>query len=111
MNDITRPIATETGVYDDGRAVSVKSDNGSSTSAHIKTDIHTDNSTNKPMPYIVLAIALSVLSMAVSYVATREAQLIERETRVMEDDLKYIRAYLSARGIEVPANHEHAEDK
>lgn len=42
-------------------------------------------------------------------VAERQ-RLTERETRIMQDDLKYVRSYLSARGINIPANHEEAEE-
>lgn len=62
--------------------------------------------------------AASVVAMGVAFHAlgraenaTDQARLMERETRIMQDDLKYIRSYLSARGIKVPANHEEAEEK
>ncbi len=54
-----------------------------------------------------IAVAISIMG---SISANERARLTERETRIMQDDLKYIRAYLSARGIEVPANHEEAEE-
>jgi len=66
---------------------------------------------------VVLAVA-SLVAIAVAFQADQrseramdQARLIERETRIMQDDLKFVRAYLSARGIAVPANHEEAEEK
>jgi hypothetical protein len=58
-----------------------------------------------------LAIVMMVLAVAISFVALMYAMHAERESRIIEDDTKYIRAYLSARGIHIPANHEEAEDK
>lgn len=58
----------------------------------------------------VLASAAFVVSILGWISANEKARLTERETRIMQDDLKFIRAYLSARGIHVPANHEEAEE-
>ena len=59
----------------------------------------------------------AVLSMGIAFhavgradMALEEAKLMERETRLMKDDLKYIRAYLSARGIHIPQDHDEAEE-
>lgn len=68
--------------------------------------------------FVPLLVGIAILSgvafgiSIVGYMSTLEmARITERETRVMEDDLKFIRAYLNARGIEIPANHEEAEEK
>jgi hypothetical protein len=67
--------------------------------------------------FVPLLVGIAILAgvafgiSIVGYQSTQEmARITERETRVMEDDLKFIRAYLNARGIEVPANHEEAEE-
>lgn len=56
----------------------------------------------------------SVLMLPKMYEGRMEAmsdqnRILEREVRVMQDDFRYIRAYLSARGV--PLNHEEAEGK
>jgi hypothetical protein len=70
--------------------------------------------TSRLMPAIILIGLLSSAALAISIVgwiaANDKAALTERETRIMQDDLKYIRSYLSARGINIPANHEEAEE-
>lgn len=67
------------------------------------------------LPALILVGILAGIAVAISIMgviaANEKARITERETRVMEDDLKYIRAYLSARGIEVPADHDEAEEK
>lgn len=50
-----------------------------------------------------------IMGLVFGFAALIIATISERETRIMQDDLKYIRAYLSARGINIPANHEEAE--
>lgn len=66
------------------------------------------------LPAIMIVGALAAAALAISIVgwiaANDKAALTERETRIMQDDLKFIRSYLSARGIHVPANHEEAEE-
>lgn len=74
----------------------------------------------KLMPILVVVsilAAAALVGVAMSFQANErseramdQARLMERESRIMQDDLKYIRAFLSARGIEVPANHEEAEE-
>lgn len=74
----------------------------------------------KLMPVLVVVSILAAAALAgvaMSFQANErseramdQARLMERETRIMQDDLKYIRAFLSARGINVPANHEEAEE-
>lgn len=58
----------------------------------------------------LVGVAMSFQANERSERAMDQARLMERESRIMQDDLKYIRAFLSARGIEVPANHEQAEE-
>jgi hypothetical protein len=66
------------------------------------------------LPAILFVGLIAAAALAISivgYIAANEkAALTERETRIMQDDLKYIRSYLSARGIQIPANHEEAEE-
>lgn len=59
----------------------------------------------------LISIGFSVLAMERAERAIDTARMMERENRIMQDDLKFVRAYLSARGIDVPANHEEAEEK
>ena len=70
--------------------------------------------TSRLLPAIIFIGLLSGAALAISVVgwisANDKAALTERETRIMQDDLKYIRSYLSARGIQIPANHEEAEE-
>lgn len=58
---------------------------------------------------VAMGVAFHALGRAEN--AVDQARIMERETRIMQDDLKYIRAFLSARGIEIPSNHEQAEEK
>jgi hypothetical protein len=60
---------------------------------------------------LMVAIVMMVISVSFSIIAMAYARLAEREARIIEDDTKYIRAYLSARGIHIPANHEEAEER
>lgn len=66
------------------------------------------------LPAILFVGLLAAAALAISITgwvsANDKAALMERETRIMADDLKYIRSYLSARGIHIPANHEEAEE-
>lgn len=57
---------------------------------------------------VAMGVAFHALGRAEN--AVDQARLMERESRIMQEDLKYIRAFLSARGIQVPANHEEAEE-
>lgn len=59
----------------------------------------------------LIAVAVAFQADQRSERATDTARLMERETRLMKDDLKFIRAYLSARGIHIPADHDEAEEK
>jgi type II secretory pathway pseudopilin PulG len=74
----------------------------------------------KLMPVLIfvsILAAAALAGVAMSFQANErseramdQARLMERETRLMKDDLKYIRAYLSARGIHIPADHDEAEE-
>lgn len=57
------------------------------------------------------AVAVAFLALGRTDNAVEETRKVEREFRIMQDDLKFQRAYLSARGISIPANHEEAEEK
>lgn len=59
---------------------------------------------------IVLALC-GIFGLVAGVAGYIRASIAEREARIIEDDTKYIRAYLSARGIHIPANHEEAEEK
>lgn len=59
----------------------------------------------------LFSVSIAIYALGRAENASDQARIMERETRIMQDDLKYIRAYLSARGIEVPENHEQAEEK
>lgn len=56
------------------------------------------------------ALVLSVHAIGKAELAAERSRIAERETRIMQDDLKYIRAYASARGIFIPADHDQAEE-
>jgi len=60
---------------------------------------------------VAIAIGIAVRAEGKADLAVEEARKMERETRIMQDDLKFIRSYLSAKGIDIPANHEEAEEK
>lgn len=57
----------------------------------------------------VAAMILGALGMIIGLSAFSWAYMAEREARIMQGDWTYVRAYLSARGIEVPSSHEDAE--
>ena len=64
----------------------------------------------------ILAVA-AMIAVAVAFRADERseramdfARLMERKAAVMENDLNYIRAWTSARGMNIPANHEEAEE-
>ncbi len=58
-----------------------------------------------------VAMAVSLHALGEANRALDEAHRMQVETRVMQDDLKFIRAWTSARGQHIPANHEEAEEK
>lgn len=63
-----------------------------------------------PRGLAVVMCVCGILGMVFGLTSFVWGYISERETRIMQDDVKYIRAYLSARGIQVPSNHEAAED-
>lgn len=58
---------------------------------------------------VSMGVAFHALGRAENAVET--ARIMERNTKLMAADLQYIRAYLSARGIHIPADHDEAEEK
>lgn len=87
-------------------------------STQTRTDVH-ESRTNSPSALAVvevrndaLAIAAFVvagIAMVIGLSAFSWAYMAEREARIMQGDVTFIRAYLNARGIEVPGSHEDAE--
>lgn len=59
----------------------------------------------------VVAMGISFHALGVAQQSLEESRRIRTEARIMEADTQYIRAFLSARGIHIPANHEEAEDR
>lgn len=57
------------------------------------------------------AIAIAFLALGKTDSAIEETRKVEREFRIMQDDLKFQRAYLSARGVNIPQDHDEAEEK
>jgi hypothetical protein len=58
---------------------------------------------------VIAALVTGVLGMIFGLTAFSWAYIAEREARIMQGDVTFIRAYLNARGIEVPGSHEDAE--
>lgn len=58
-----------------------------------------------------IALIVSFLALGLVFVAIERSRMAEREARIMEDDLKFVRAWVNARGYEIPINHEQAEEK
>lgn len=80
--------------------------------------IHNVESSKGIVPLMCILAAASVLSVGIAFhslgraeQALEESRRIRTEARIMEADMQYVRAYLSARGINIPANHEEAEEK
>lgn len=57
----------------------------------------------------VAAFVVGALGMIIGLSAFSWAYMAEREARIMQGDVMFIRAYLNARGIEIPGSHEDAE--
>lgn len=57
----------------------------------------------------IAAFVVGALGMIIGLSAFSWAYMAEREARIMQGDVMFIRAYLNARGIEVPGSHEDAE--
>ena len=99
-----RWFRTETGDYADNAPIAV---------AKRKSSVSQANTwnINSPLPWVAICLIVSGYAIHKADVAHDRAILAEREARIIEDDTKYVRAYLSARGINIPANHEEAEDR
>lgn len=57
------------------------------------------------------ALCFSIYAIGRAEAAGERARLAERETRIMEADFQYVRAWVTARGVYLPANHEEAEER
>ncbi len=57
----------------------------------------------------IAALIVGSLGMIIGLSAFSWAYMAERESRIMQGDVTFIRAYLNARGIQVPGSHEDAE--
>ena len=86
-----------------------------------RSDFHEAPRTNSPsaQSFLVVrndamsiaALILGALGMIFGLTAFSWAYIAERESRIMQGDVMFIRAYLNARGIEVPGSHEDAESE
>lgn len=63
-----------------------------------------------PRGFFTAMCVCGILGLVFGFGGMIIALISEREARIMQDDLKFIRAYLNARGIKIPANHEEAEE-
>lgn len=59
----------------------------------------------------VAAFIIGCLGMIFGLTAFSWAYMAERESRIMQGDVGFMRAYLNARGIEIPGSHEDAESE
>lgn len=57
----------------------------------------------------IAALIVGSLGMIIGLSAFSWAYMAERESRIMQGDVTFIRAYLNARGIQVPASHDDAD--
>ncbi len=57
----------------------------------------------------IAALIVGALGMIIGLSAFSWAYMAERESRIMQGDVTFIRAYLNARGIKVPASHDDAD--
>ena len=57
----------------------------------------------------VAALILGALGMIFGLTAFSWAYMAEREARIVQGDVTFMRAYLNARGIEIPGSHEDSE--
>lgn len=86
-----------------------------------RTDFHEAPRTNSPSSasYLIVrndamsvaALILGALALAFSISAITWAYVAERDNKIMLEDVRYIRSYLNARGIEIPGSHEEGEEK
>jgi hypothetical protein len=89
-------------------------------STQTRTDVH-ESRTNSPssnsVVYVrndgmtVAALILGALGMIFGLTAFSWAYIAERESRIVQGDVGFMRAYLNARGIEIPGSHEDAESE
>jgi hypothetical protein len=87
-------------------------------STQTRTDVH-ESRTNSPSSnaYLIVrndamsiaALILGALGMIFGLTGFSWAYIAEREARIMQGDVGFMRAYLNARGIEIPGSHEDAE--
>lgn len=59
----------------------------------------------------VAALIIGCIGMIFGLTAFSWAYMAERESRIMQGDVGFMRAYLNARGIEIPGSHEDAESE
>lgn len=88
-------------------------------STQTRADVHEAPRTNSPSAHSIVyvrndalsvaALVLGAIGMIVGLSAFSWAYMAEREARIMQGDVTFIRAYLNARGIDVPGSHEDAE--
>lgn len=57
----------------------------------------------------IAALIIAALGMIIGLSAFSWAYMAERESRIMQGDVTFIRSYLNARGIKVPASHDDAD--
>lgn len=63
---------------------------------------------SKLLPWLMLTCILSAFAVGISVLAVVLSQISERESRLAQEDLMYLRASLHARGI--PTNHFEEEE-
>lgn len=85
-------------------------------STQTRSDVHeVRNNSPSQIVYVrndtlsVAALIVSCIAMVMGLTAFSWAYIAEREARIMQGDVGFIRAYLNARGIEIPGSHEDAE--
>ena len=59
----------------------------------------------------VAALIIAGIAMIIGLSAFSWAYMAERESRIMQGDVGFMRAYLNARGIDIPGSHEDAESE
>src|SRR5690349_5598848 len=70
---------------------------GHSTSSRV----HNDNSTNKPMPWLVLCGIISGMSLGLAIGARDNGLKAERETRLMRLEVDELKVALQVQGIKI----------
>jgi hypothetical protein len=63
---------------------------------------------SKLLPWLMLTCILAAFAVGISILAVSLSQISERESRLAQEDLMYLRASLHARGI--PTNHFEEEE-